>query len=163
MASELSSSLELSSLSMPSSSSDSSEMLDWVSARANEAMEEWVGDSVLPQNLVTDAFNLGRWEPVRGHGGNPFVPTIKGVARLRHLVPDTVSIVGPESSKSRETLSLVPERPKRDCDPDEIEPGQLGYGRHLSSKQLAADGGIRPYAPRHVQYDTWYEGILCGK
>eukprot|EP01046_Picozoa_sp_COSAG06_P065394 COSAG06_NODE_16045_length_1026_cov_1.372168_1_plen_32_part_10 len=23
-------------------------------------------------------------------------------------------------------------------------------------------GGIRPYAPRHVQYDTWYEGILCG-
>eukprot|EP01046_Picozoa_sp_COSAG06_P024477 COSAG06_NODE_1996_length_7886_cov_6.036985_1_plen_65_part_00 len=24
-------------------------------------------------------------------------------------------------------------------------------------------GGIRPYAPRHVQYDTWYEGILCGK
>eukprot|EP01046_Picozoa_sp_COSAG06_P091826 COSAG06_NODE_38092_length_427_cov_1.250000_1_plen_81_part_00 len=31
----------------------------------------------------------------------------------------------------------MPERPKRDCDPDGIEPGQLGYGLHLSSKQLA--------------------------
>ena len=34
------------------------EMLDWVSKRANEAMEEWVGDSILPQNLVTDPFKL---------------------------------------------------------------------------------------------------------
>jgi hypothetical protein len=23
----------------------------------------------------------------------------------------------------------------------------------------ATDGGVRPYAPRHTQYDTWYEGI----
>jgi hypothetical protein len=24
-------------------------------------------------------------------------------------------------------------------------------------------GGIRPYAPRQKQYDTWYEGIPGGK
>eukprot|EP01046_Picozoa_sp_COSAG06_P028084 COSAG06_NODE_2509_length_6742_cov_3.061418_8_plen_53_part_00 len=28
---------------------------------------------------------------------------------------------------------------------------------------VALTGGIRPYAPRHKQYDTWYEGIPGGK
>ena len=114
------------------------EMLDWVSKRANEAMEEWVGDSILQQNLVTDTFDLGKWNPVPGHGENPFVRNDKSFARLRHLVPATVTIVGTGSSESRETLSLMPERPKRDCDPDGIEPGQLGYGLHLSDKKLTA-------------------------
>ena len=27
----------------------------------------------------------------------------------------------------------------------------------------ALTGGIRPYAPRHTQYDAWYEGIPRGK
>jgi hypothetical protein len=27
----------------------------------------------------------------------------------------------------------------------------------------AVTGGIRPYAPRQAQYDTWYEGIPRGK
>ena len=71
-------------------------------------MEEWVKDSILTQNLITDAFKLDKWGPVQGHGENPFVPTVKGIARVRHLVKATVSIVGPESSKSRETLSLMP-------------------------------------------------------
>jgi hypothetical protein len=30
------------------------------------------------------------------------------------------------------------------------------YARELT-------GGIRPYAPRQAQYDTWYEGIPRGK
>jgi hypothetical protein len=32
-----------------------------------------------------------------------------------------------------------------------------------TSTAATVTGGIRPCAPRHTQYDTWYEGIPRGK
>jgi len=39
---------------------------------------------------------------------------------------------------------------------------QYGFFDHVPRAHLVM-GGIRPYAPRQAQYDTWYEGIPRGK
>ena len=36
-------------------------------------------------------------------------------------------------------------------------------GDDIQDIDASLTGGIRPYAPRHTQYDTWYEGIPRGK